>query len=246
MPKSQIIKDIVEDKVPLEQSLNRVFVLAKDIQNEPLAEWASKELNGYQTSDTLPDYRTGTSFDLKYTGINGRLQVKNQPLSRGWIDKEVADAISKIKIFEGIRYVSELASSPQSPIRDLTDLAGQVDQASDGGIQCVSIWQEIPHSFFQAVCSAVKSKMLIVLLELEKKYGNLDNLGIDISDQNTKEIEKSNAKLNKMILNVNLPQENKEKESLSDKIAWNIIVPIITGVIGAALGALITSYFGWG
>ena len=164
MPKSQIIKDIVEDKVPLEQSLNRVFVLAKDIQNEPLAEWASKELNGYQTSDTLPDYRTGTSFDLKYTGINGRLQVKNQPLSRGWIDKEVADAISKIKIFEGIRYVSELASSPQSPIRDLTDLAGQVDQASDGGIQCVSIWQEIPHSFFQAVCSAVKSKMLIVLL----------------------------------------------------------------------------------
>ncbi len=110
----------------------------------------------------------------------------------------------------------------------------------------MSIWQEIPHSFFQAVCSAVKSKMLIALLELEKKYGNLDNLGIDISDQNTKEIEKSNAELNKMILNVNLPQENKEKESLSDKIAWNVIVPIITGVIGAALGALITSCFGWG
>jgi hypothetical protein len=63
MPKSQIIKDIVEDSVSLERSLNRLYVIARDVNNKQLSQWADIELNGYKDTDDVPDYRrTKCSF----------------------------------------------------------------------------------------------------------------------------------------------------------------------------------------
>ena len=61
MPKSQIIIDAVEDLVPLDKSLTRLMVLAKDVKNQELEKWAKKELSGYKGQDELPLYRRSHS-----------------------------------------------------------------------------------------------------------------------------------------------------------------------------------------
>ena len=83
MPKSQIIKDVVEDVVPLSKSLYRLYVLALDVKNSKLADWALCELKGYKKSDELPAYRKTKSVSLTYSGLNGHFQVKNIHLPLG-------------------------------------------------------------------------------------------------------------------------------------------------------------------
>ena len=246
MPKSQIIKDIVEERVGIEQSLNRLYILALDVKNKELANWAEKELNGYTSTDELPAYRKADGATLRYTGINGGFQVTNQPLQPSFIKQEHRDIIDNIQMREGIRFLSELASSEQPATRDLSLLAHDVLELSGGQVQCISIKQIIPQSIFQGACAEVKHKMLQALVELESKFGNLDSLGIDISEKKPEQIAIENEELNRTVLNINVPAPTLPKEKMRNKVAWNIIIPIITGALGAILGAAVVAYFGLG
>lgn len=96
MPKSQIIIDLVEDAVPLEKSLTRLMVLAKDVKNKKLEEWAQNELNGYKNISDLPGYRRSHSSLFKYSGINGGFSVReyiqamidsgNEDITSEWVE----------------------------------------------------------------------------------------------------------------------------------------------------------------
>lgn len=242
MPKSQIIKDVVEGKVDLEQSLNRLYILALDVKNAVLAEWAEKELNGYNTTDELPDYRKTVGLMLKYTGINGGFQVTNQPLQPSFISKEHRDKLENIELFDGIRYLSELASADRPAERDISFLAGDVLQVTSGQVQCISIKQIVPQPVYQKACAEVKHRMLQALVELENKYGCLDSLGIDISTQKLTQVEADNAELNRTVFNINVPIPELPKEKLPSKIAWKIVIPIITGAVGAIIGVVFERY----
>lgn len=98
MPKSKIIIDIVEEKVPLVQSLNRLLLLSKDINNKQLEEWVTREINGYGSGEEVPEYRKTKVFELVYSGINGSFQTKNVTLNKGWINKEYLDKFSELHI----------------------------------------------------------------------------------------------------------------------------------------------------
>lgn len=143
MPKSQIIKDIVENHVPLEQSLNRLYILAVDVKNTQLAEWARKELNGYDATDALPEYRCAKCSHFKYSGFNGEFQVTRAPLPRGALKAETTKKYSRVDMYDGVRYLEELSSSDRPGVRDLTFLAGEVAMVTDGAVSCVSIYNEI-------------------------------------------------------------------------------------------------------
>ena len=79
MPKSKIIKDLVNEKVSLKQTLRRLYVLANDVEDYELAKWANNEIKGYSVDSQLPDYRQQNSRHVVYSGINGSFQVTKKP-----------------------------------------------------------------------------------------------------------------------------------------------------------------------
>lgn len=178
MPKSKIIKELVDGSVSMETSLNRLYLLAHDVGQTDLMEWAQKEIKGYGEEDVLPDYRITKSYSFIYSGINGRLQVKNVPLPTGFIKAEFLEAASEVKVYDGIIYVEKLASAGETLYRDMTTLASQVLTLSHGTIQCTQIQQEISCSLFQSICSNVRERIINELLALEKQFGSLDKLEI--------------------------------------------------------------------
>lgn len=244
MPKSQIIKDIVEDAVPLSKSLYRLYVLALDVKNTKLANWALCESKGYAESDNVPEYRKIRTGNLTYSGLNHRFQVKNVHLSLGWIPENLHDTLMDICSTEGIELIESYAKEPHGMGIDRSNLSGYVRTATGGDVQCASITQHIPQSFYTGICAEVKSKTIQALIELEKKYGNLDGLGIDISRKRPQEIIAENDSLNRMVLNVNVPTQEPEKETFFSKFAWNVIAPIVTAVAGAIIGALLMAHLG--
>jgi hypothetical protein len=239
MPKSQVIIDAVNGDVSIEKSLKRLQVLAHDVHNEELERWAENELTGYLRADDVPDYRRTKSLNITYSGFNLILQVNNVPLPVGCLSSDTLDEIADVPIREDILSVQRLSEADSGGYRDLSFLAGEILKKS-GGIQCMSIRQLIPTSAYSKVLAEVNNRIIKALLMLEDQHGKLDKLGIKVNASKTAQ---GNAAINETL---GLPFQIVEKESWTSKVAWNIVVPISTGVVCTVLGALLTIWMGLG
>ena len=239
MPKSQIIIDAVNGDVPIEKSLKRLQVLAHDVHNEELERWAENELTGYLGTDDVPGYRRTKSLNITYSGFNLLVQVNNVPLPVGCLSSDTLDEIADVPIREDILSVQKLSEADPGGYRDLSFLAGEVFNKSSG-IQCVSIRQLVPSSAYGKVLAEVNNRIIKALMMLEDQHGKLDKLGIKVDVSKTAQ---GNAAINETL---GLPVQIAEKESWTSKVAWNIIIPIITGIVGTVLGSLATICMGLG
>lgn len=241
MPKSRIIIELIDDLVPLEKSLTRLLVLAKDTENDVLYSWVSKELQGYnKETDSLPEYRKCNIVSLLYSGINGKMQVNRTPLPSSWFTEDELSRISDVRMYDGISRVYELKQNEQPTGFDCTNYASLVSMRTAGMVSCTSIFAEIPKAFLGKICECVKEKALLAFIELEKKYGVLDDLFIDISREKKSEVQNNNEELNKLVLNINFPSQKQEKEPWYSKITWRIMIPIITTVGSSVITYIIT------
>lgn len=198
MAKSRLIKDLACGKISISDALYRLLVIAGDIDNDILSEWASSEINGYSQGKDVPDYRIIHSFNFQYSGINGGFQVSNSSLNPLVFDEETLDSIGEIIISEGVRSIETKADSQKSLHRDLTYLSHKVF-VNSGGIRCFSISQIISPLEFVDVLSAIKTKLIIVLQKLEKEYGNIDDLDVGTEEKTKQEKEKLDVYIEKLI-----------------------------------------------
>lgn len=196
MAKSKIIKELVSNEISLEVALNRLLIIASDIENDELAQWAENELNGYSDSAALPEYRVidiGDTYFV-YSGINGRFKVENAPLPLLEI-LGVDKGEYPFNIPDGVNSLITLTTGKNKYGHDLTAVAGRVREKT--GISCASIRQLVPQNVIENVISAIKSKLLKVLIKLDKEYGCLDELDVDITEKDPEEVRRINA----MIIN---------------------------------------------
>ena len=57
MAKSKIIKEIANKEISLEVAFNRLLIIASDVGNQNLIDWATNELDGYPSQARIPSYR---------------------------------------------------------------------------------------------------------------------------------------------------------------------------------------------
>lgn len=215
MAKSAILKDLVNNTISLEIALSRLLVISNDLGNTELYEWAENELTGYSDKDTLPSYRIKRSLHLRYSGINGSFQVTNVPLDTNIFSKEEKDDLSTINVFEGIKVLEDLSALDNDIIIDLSNLAGIVYKRS-GGIQCYSIQQLVPKGIYKEILNQIRSTLIKIYINLDKEYGNLDELDIDMANKDEEDIKAFNKEIALYIYNDNstkLGDNNKVKKS---------------------------------
>lgn len=239
MPRSQIIIDAVNGDVPIDKSLKRLQILAHDVHNEELERWAENELTGYLGADDVPYYRRQKILNITYSGFNMGLQVDNAPLPVGCLSSETLDEIANVSVIEDILTIKKFSDTDLGGYRDLSFLACEVLEKS-GGIQCMSIRQLIPSSVYGKILAEVNNRIIKALMILENQHGKLDKLGIKVD---VSKAARGNAAINEAL---GLQFQIIERESLTSKVAWNIVIPVITGVAGTVLGAFATIWMGLG
>ena len=57
MPRSKIIKDIVQNNKSISIALQQLLVITNELNNKELNTWIKSELNGYSQKYKLPHYR---------------------------------------------------------------------------------------------------------------------------------------------------------------------------------------------
>lgn len=199
MAKSKIIKELANNEISLEVALNRLLIIASDLNNDELSNWVEAELHGYKKGDALPAYRVVQSLHFTYSGINGSFQVTNSPFTYlSIITRHDPDAVN-VRLTDSISALQAVIDTTESHsyYKDFTYLSGYVYEAT--GIHCTRILQKVPQNIFQNVFSEIKTRLLKVLLKLDKEYGCLDDLDVDTSDRTPDEVAEINKAVNNYI-----------------------------------------------
>ena len=244
---SKILNELIEGKTTVTECLQRLLVIATRTKNVDLANWCEKELKGYKTYDELPNYRKFKNSNIVYSGINGNYQITNSPILPGFLNQKTLEKIEKTCLFDNIEIVEKAKDSKERKCRDLTFLAGEVAKNTkeydfDLGVQCTSIQQVFSPELYANIYSEVKTRIINLLVAYEEAGINLDALDIKKSKQY--DIEENNQKMFNIIIVDGKTYIFPKKEK---KILWNVVVPVIVGIVSTVLGGLImffiTKYF---
>ena len=124
MAKSAIIKALANNEISIEVALNRLLIIASDLNNDELSEWAASELHGYSKCSELPSYRKKKSMQFTYSGINGGFQVTNIPFTFYDIIKDHDENAFEVNVMDSVSTLQDFLdnSDTQSYCRDFTYL----------------------------------------------------------------------------------------------------------------------------
>ena len=221
MAKSEIVKQLARGKVDTEIALKQLKLLLAEFPDERISSWVNRELTGYKTKDELPPYRKAAGT-LRGSILNYTVKASNVgiPLSPD-APKDLYTFCNIVEFRESIGALKKLIEREESgslgvnvpsdyypyiikySLMTMTAILGAQVQVSSTAI---------PHIF-----SEVDNRLLDVFLLLEKEFGNLDDLDIDLSGKTDEQIEDIHKQINVFIYNDNSITIGDENE-ISDSI----------------------------
>lgn len=195
MPKSKIIKELANGTVTTVVALKRAKILLQEFDNDALLEWVNYELTGYPPDKTLlPKYRIKKG-QLSGSYIKGsfanHVQYKNVPLPIGKMPDDLANDFLSIFFNDGIEELTQLMeTSNGKPIGKTipADLYPSIALYNkDPYMKIISASVKINPQSIQGILTTVESKLLDLFCYLEKEFGILDELDIDVDSKTPEE-----------------------------------------------------------
>ena len=212
MAKSTILKDLATNKVSLEVALSRLMIIASDIDDDELRKWATKELNGYNKEDECPPYRLIAPGNIIYSGIKGHLKITDASLPVEAFPTEHQNILrTSIPVKDSLASITNIVENKQQFGTDLTNFASAVYKAQ--GIQCISINMVFCYTQYNEILSSLRTKLLNIFIELDKRLGNLDDLDIDTQNVDLNKLKQITYNIIYQNNSVELGDNNKVSKS---------------------------------
>ncbi|MBZ4222493.1 hypothetical protein LAE98_10315 [Bacillus wiedmannii] len=197
MARSELLKDLVTGQETLENILLRLKVILSDLDNEVIMNWIQGELQGYDTNEDLPTYRiikgspVGTFFvhySTKYT--NAQVPLENL------IPQERIDQLTTMYINDSINTLQGVIDKGDSVSYGKVVPTALCHSISIEELQITGMSIRCSSNVLSKIVANVKSKLVDVIMELEKQYENLDEM--DIKSQ----VDEDTSKKEQVILNI--------------------------------------------
>ena len=225
MAKSKIILDLANSSVDTMTALKRAKVLLLELGNDKLLEWVNCEIAGYPSDAELPEYRVvqGNLMGSYFKGsMANHMKWNNVSLPLGKMPDEIRDRILNVSFHEGVDALKKLLESTDDEERQLgATLPAEFFPIiakcnNDPYMNIISARVVIGSQFVQNIFSVIENKLLDIFMILEKEFGNLDSLDIDVSGKSEEELHKISERMVVVIYNdnrVTVGNGNKIKDS---------------------------------
>lgn len=225
MPKSKIIKDLANGTVDTMVALKRVKVLLSELDNDFLNQWITYEITGYPVEVELPNYRSvkGSLIGSYFKGSMASHMIwKDVSIPLGKMPEDLKDDVLNVSFREGVESLKKLSEESQNEKGQLgkqipADFFPAITNYNNDPYMIItSARVVVGNQFIQGIFSAIENRLLDILLILEKEFGILDDLDIDITNKSENEIQIIVNKLNLIIYNdesINIGDGNRIKES---------------------------------
>lgn len=217
MSRSNIIKDFVSKKADLDTTLKRLKVILYSIDNKEVIDWVDKELNGYDELEQLPNYRI---FECEVYGdyFSGNafnhIRATHHLIPLSGLEKSVRDSIKQINIFNDIDTIQKSINSNEKMGKPLPpEICTLISNTCNLAITRATVI--IDNSQLMSIIKNVENKTLDILLKLEKEFGNLDELDVNIDGYETEELKTFNQNLFTLIFDhsTSIGNDNKIEKS---------------------------------
>jgi predicted Zn-dependent protease with MMP-like domain len=221
MARSKIIQDLANSKVDTMTALKRAKVLLSELGNSELLNWINYEITGYPSEVILPDYRIehGNLIGSYFKGsIASHMKWTNVSLPLGKMPDDLKDVILSVQFREGVDALKQLSESS-------ADGSGQLGKVIPADFfPAIATYNEDPYMMItsakvligpqciQNVFSVIENRLLDILILLEKEFGNLDELDLDLSSKTPEELQDITNKIIVIVYNdhsVNIGDGNK-------------------------------------
>lgn len=204
MAKSKIIRELAMGEIDTFTALKRTKLLLCDLNDNASLNWINYEIEGYPKDVELPQYRK-TKGLLRGSYFKGsfasHMKWNNVPLPLGNMPEDMKKKLLEVEIREGIDSLNDLIKKAGEAQNNLcftlpADYYSYIAKCNDDMyMNITSAKVEFGASFINSIVSNIENRLLDILVLLEKEFGNLDNLDIDISSKTPEEINDINSKI---------------------------------------------------
>ncbi|HII4509139.1 hypothetical protein CYK62_11120 [Clostridium perfringens] len=187
MARSKLIRDFITSQMDIDTALQNLIAILYCLDNEVLINWAKKELEGYDSSDELPNYRK-LKGRVMASFLVGSAQYSKRQFGISHLDEEFKDKLLKLNIYSSISTLIGILDKDVTIGKSIEpEIYPLLQSNSNAYITNASVDADMCK--INDIISKVKTRILETLLLLEKEFGNLDELDIDISIKSEKELE---------------------------------------------------------
>lgn len=157
--------------------LRKCLILAHQLKNERLKQWANAELNGYDSLDDMPEYRK-VPAQAKGNFVGGwGAYHGNRNIPPAVMEKEhrwAAESVilgQPVSAYEGL--VGERLDGTITFPR-VNNMVLYYQHKFIEGFALVSAWQEVPRSAIVGLLDTLRTRVLNMALELQTEFGDND------------------------------------------------------------------------
>jgi hypothetical protein len=161
----------VDGSSDLATLLRKCRVLASEIKNKPLAEWARSELDGYPQNADLPEYRVVRNMVHlgNFLGIAGS-GLKNVPLEISRLPVPLREQFSIRELRQGVQELKQLVESYADNFIQLAwepEIYGLFDHSGfRPDLRLVQAWSVVPTARIEGALDSIRNNVLTFVLEL--------------------------------------------------------------------------------
>lgn len=206
MVRSKIIKDLVNETASLSSILIRTKILAVDLGNDDFISWLNHEIEGYPINEKLPDYRIEKGV-LKGSYVKGNYKLTDVNLPLGDMPEEIKSDILAINFTESISGLEELLKNCKDGRLTKTlnaDLYHGIAVFNNDLSMCIiAAYVACSSHTVKDILSKVTNRVLDILLLLEKEFGCLDELDLEMGQKTQEDINSINNRINIIVYNDN-------------------------------------------
>lgn len=223
MARSKIIKDFISSKMDIDTALQNLIAILYCLDDEILINWTKKELSGYDSYDKLPKYRL-LQGRVMASFLVGYVQYSKRQFGISHLDKDQQEGLLKAPIYSSISTLIEAVNKEKNLAKPIPpELFPILQSNSNAHITAASV--DIDLASINDIISKVKTKVLETLLFLEKEFGSLDDLDIDISTKNEDELKNivHHIQVNLYDNSISIGDNNKIKNSDIITNKWSVL-----------------------
>lgn len=160
----------VNPDVDISFLLRKCKILASRLKNPEFSNWVDQELNGYKSTDSLPDYRVARVHSKGHFAGPGGSGLRNANIPLTCIDQKYRKYLDKCYCMQPISaYVDLLKSSKGGNFQEPwpPDLVARVGMNIYEYMNCLTAWKVLPRTVVVALIDAVRNRVLNFVLEIE-------------------------------------------------------------------------------
>ena len=176
----KIIELATDNQQPLTVLLRKCIVLAHEMKNDQLKEWANHELNGYPDQTKVPRYRTVSAgaagtFNAGYMFPTVKRQIPAAVMEKG--HRRFAEKVhlsEPVSAYETNLTVLKANKGQVMVYKWDANLIGYYQEKFIDGHVLLDAWQEVPLGVIAGMLDTIRTRVLNLALELKSEIGDSD------------------------------------------------------------------------